>query len=693
MQLSFLAPLFAAALAAIGIPILVHLVHKERKDAVAFPSLMFLQRTPYQHASRQRIRDWLLFAARCLIIALLAAAFMRPVFARTAQSAPNAGGETEVVVLLDRSLSMRYGTRWRSAQDAVRKRIASLGRGDQLTLVPFDVRATAVNDASSEATVLRAALDTIQPVDAGTRLAPAVGLARRLLGVSKLPKKELVVVSDFQRSAWDLGDDVAMPPATTIVPIDVSTDSVVDRSVRSIEMRRDPAAPGERVIVAARVLNVGAAAKGVSVQLEIAGRVVEARTLDLPADGGGTVAFAPVAVPADGAPARIVLAPDALTADDAFHFVLRRSASLGVLLVTHPDASADRAVFAARALAIGDQPAFDVKTTSASRVTGADLDGRRLLFLNDAGWPAGIGAARFLSFVGEGGGVLNALGERSSPRGWPAPAASLLPGEIGTPTDRLGERGAVLGYLDRSHPALSVFGGARSGDLSAARFFRYRPILAQEGVLARFDDGAAALVEHRVGRGRILTWGSSLDGLWNDLPRQAVFLPFLQQLAQYAASYRPQRSSFAVGESVDLRDGMSGDSAALASARFSVIAPDGARLGVGGAGEPTALELRRAGWYEVRRSGAPNDRARLVAANPAAAELEFSTFDPARLSNALAPAGAFADAAAPVDRVQQLLDQERTQSIWWYLLVVTALVLLAEGLLASRVSRRRLQPR
>jgi hypothetical protein len=73
-------------------------------------------------------------------------------------------------------------------------------------------------------------------------------------------------------------------------------------------------------------------------------------------------------------------------------------------------------------------------------------------------------------------------------------------------------------------------------------------------VLARFDDGTVALAEQRMGRGRIVTWGSSFDGLWNDLPRQAVFLPFLHQLAQYASSYRPVRSAYAVGEAVDLSD-------------------------------------------------------------------------------------------------------------------------------------------
>ena len=44
MQLAFLAPLFAAALAAIVVPLLVHLVHKERKEAMSFPSLMFVKR-------------------------------------------------------------------------------------------------------------------------------------------------------------------------------------------------------------------------------------------------------------------------------------------------------------------------------------------------------------------------------------------------------------------------------------------------------------------------------------------------------------------------------------------------------------------------------------------------------------------------------------------------------------------------
>jgi hypothetical protein len=98
MPFSLLAPLFALGIAAVAIPLLVHLVHKERKDAMAFPSLMFVRRTPYPFSARQRIRDVLLFLLRCALIVLAAVAFARPVLARRqAAGAVGAGGQ-EVVM-------------------------------------------------------------------------------------------------------------------------------------------------------------------------------------------------------------------------------------------------------------------------------------------------------------------------------------------------------------------------------------------------------------------------------------------------------------------------------------------------------------------------------------------------------------------------------------------------------------------
>jgi hypothetical protein len=691
MPVSLLAPLFALGAAAIVIPLLVHLVHKERKDALAFPSLMFLRRTPYPFSARQRIRDWVLFVLRSALIVLAALAFARPVIARRQAAAAAAAGGQEIVVLLDRSFSMRYSNRWQRARAEVRRVIDGVGNGDRATIIPFDRRASAVNEATSDRAMLRSALDSIGPSDEGTRLAPAVALAQRVLSSSDLPHRTLVVVSDFQRTSWDLTDDVQLPPGTEIRPIDVSGE-VRDRAVRSVEIRRTPGGDASRVLVSGRVVNVGRAQRGIGVRLEVGGREADRKSLDLPEDGGATITFANVAVPNRPVAAKIVIDGDELTGDDVFHFLLTRAPTIPVLLVEHRDALPDRGVFVSRALEIGDQPAFDVLARRSDRVAPADLAGRRLVILADAGIPIGVGAQRLERFVSEGGGLINALGERTSARTWPATAKALIPGTIAEPADRLGERGAVLGFVDRRHQALAVFSGSRSGDLSAARFFRYRPIDTTEGVLARFDDGSAALTEHRLGTGRILTWASTFDGYWNDLPRQPVFLPFLHQLSRYAAAYREQKRAYAVGEAVQPADLVPHDrqNAANVPTRWTVLSPSGKRISVGGGDGSQALELREAGIHEVRPSGVPNAEPMLVAANVDPVELDFATFDVSRLTNALQPPGSVATRAVAADPQATLAEREQKQSMWWYVLAVAAIILFTEGLLARRTSAQRL---
>src|SRR5512146_1172999 len=105
--MNFLAPAFLAGLAAIAVPVIIHMIHRERRVVVEFPSLMFLQRIPYRSVRRQKLRHILLLVLRCIAIALLVSAFARPFFERR-HTAVSTTGAREVVVLLDRSASMTY---------------------------------------------------------------------------------------------------------------------------------------------------------------------------------------------------------------------------------------------------------------------------------------------------------------------------------------------------------------------------------------------------------------------------------------------------------------------------------------------------------------------------------------------------------------------------------------------------------
>jgi hypothetical protein len=673
-----LAPLFLLAMAAVAVPLLVHLVQREKRDPTAFPSLMFLETTPAPFTARRHLRNPLLLALRMLAIMALALAFARPVLGRTAPVGAADQRRREVVVLLDRSFSMRIGDRWPKARAAVDSVIGTVGAGDRMTLVAFDRRAQAVTDATGDVTALRAGLDTVRLTDESTRLTPAITVAQQRFATTDAPRTVLVVVSDFQRSAWDLTDDSRLPAGAEIVTVDVSGDvPVADRSVRAVDVREDRRRGVSEVIVTARIANVGAAARGVQARLEVGGRVLETRTVDLPADGGASVTFAAVPMPHAPVAARVVLAADAVPGDDAFHFLVQQAPALRALVI-----ESRQGAFLTRALAIGDAPRFEMTIRTARSATAADLRQRQLVIIADGAFPSGIGATALLNFVRGGGGLLVALGDQLNRGAWQGEADVLIPGNVPGIVDRAGRSGAVIGEIDERHPALAMLSGQRSGDIGAARFERFRAIDTTAGILARFDDGSVALTEHRVGEGRVIVFGSSLDGSWNDLPTQPAFLPLMHQLTRYAANWHQPTRSLQIGASI--RPGDLGDVSALRSERWIATSATGVRSTIGGDDAPPSLELREAGVHALRPGGSPGARPLLVAANIAPTELDVATFDVARLTTALTAATPVPAAPPPTASTETNADREARQSTWWYLLLAVAILLVAESVVARR---------
>ena len=83
-------------------------------------------------------------------------------------------------------------------------------------------------------------------------------------------------------------------------------------------------------------------------------------------------------------------------------------------------------------------------------------------------------------------------------------------------------------------------------------------------VLARYDDGAVAALEKKVGAGRVIVWTSTLDDTWTDIAVKPVFLPLVHQLVRYLAHYEPATSWLTVGQ-VARPHGARAKSAATAS--------------------------------------------------------------------------------------------------------------------------------
>ncbi len=678
--MSFLAPLFFFGLLTIAVPVVVHLIQRERKRVVNFPSLMFVQKIPYQSVQRRRIRHWFLLLLRAAAIALLVAAFARPLMPQGAAAASAAlGGSREVVVVLDQSASMGFGDHWQRAQDEAARVIGSLGTTDRATLVLFSRNAEENVRATGDRGRLDGALRAAKVTAGATRYGPALKLAESILTRSTLPRREVVLISDFQKTGWTGSEDVHFPEGVTLTPVSVASDNTANIAVPSVSFSRAQFSNQERVTVTAGVANKsGEAVTNVPVSLEIDGHAIESKTVTVGPNASASVAFAPFTLADPSAHGVVKAGSDGFPADNTFDFILNPSQSVSILIVNN-DTSVDSSFYLSKALAIGNTPAFHIETIPAARVTPQSLEKRSVVVLNNAVLPPALAGGELKKYVERGGGLLVVFGDRST---WPANETEVLPGKAGGIVDRTDGRGATIGFRDYSHPVFEVFKAPRSGDFSAARVMRYRALEPgpTDRVLARYDDGGVAAAERRVGTGHVIAWTTTLDDSWNDLAIKPVYLPLVHQFTRYLSQFEQSSAWSTVGQVVDL------NTLLKAKADRVVMSPAGERTRLA-ASDPGIVELNEHGVYEIRSASNPSARPDRIAVNLDAAESDLAPLDPAELVASVTGRAA-PTASLPTEAATEISREEleKRQGLWWYLLIAGLLLLAAEMVIANRLS-------
>src|SRR4051812_6221124 len=253
--MSFLTPLFLIGLGAVAVPVIIHLIQRERKNVVQFPSLMFLQRIPYQSVQRRRIRNWPLLLLRLAALALIVAAFARPFLRRQALAAAGANGAREVVILLDTSYSMGYGDRWSRATAAAREAIGQVGPSDRASIVFFSSGPQVALKSTPDRSRLNAAVSTGKPGAGATRYGPALKLAGSIANESALPQRDVIMISDFQRSGWQGAEGVRLPDGVRLTPYAIGDERTSNLSVTPVSLQRSTFSQQDRVTVTGGVTN------------------------------------------------------------------------------------------------------------------------------------------------------------------------------------------------------------------------------------------------------------------------------------------------------------------------------------------------------------------------------------------------------------------------------------------------------
>jgi len=194
--MGFLAPWFLGGLAALGVPVFVHLLRRHISIPQPVSSLMFFERGTQSSTRHRRLRYLLLFALRSALVLLVGLAFANP-FVRRAAADTN--GRT-LLIVLDNSFSMRAGTRFAEAKQQALAQLAAKPHSQKAQIMALGGQLEVMTQPISDDAQLRAALESIQPGDGHANFGE-LGRAIRTLSETVHGPIDLHLFSDMQRSA------------------------------------------------------------------------------------------------------------------------------------------------------------------------------------------------------------------------------------------------------------------------------------------------------------------------------------------------------------------------------------------------------------------------------------------------------------------------------------------------------------
>ena len=207
---------FWAGLAAVSIPIIIHILNRRRFKTVTWAAMDFLLRAMKKNRRRLRFEQWVLLATRCLLVFLLGVALARPLGCEN-QSVAGIGGRTGLnVFVIDNSYSMAYETNrpggakthLEQAKKVAKALIERMNSGGESVAIITSSRPAAAvpgfEKPSYNLAAASSAIDRIEQTYGSTDLIGALqGALRVAQEEARQPVKNLYVLSDATRSAWE----------------------------------------------------------------------------------------------------------------------------------------------------------------------------------------------------------------------------------------------------------------------------------------------------------------------------------------------------------------------------------------------------------------------------------------------------------------------------------------------------------
>jgi hypothetical protein len=563
-------PLFSngtmlAGLAALAIPVIIHLLLKRKPLRLPFSTIQFFL-MPEENATRKRkLRHWLLLSSRLLLLTLIILAFAKP-YLPEGGTAPETGPVRQVVFVLDQSASMLAGSdqanRWIKAREIIRGSLDELSARDQAALVGCGDGGNLIPQWSAPLK-LKQDLDDLRPGWGGSDLSQGLEEAVKMISRKRVSDSVRIhLISDLQRNACLRLGDVVLPDW-----IEFKISSVAEADFHNLaisELRVQGAGQASAEI---SVINHSTEDRGpVHLDLMLAGKPVSTGAVRVPPGKKTNLVLAlPNLDPGWHAIEARLRGRDDFGADDIRYAVAHRPEPIRVVLVetrTSKRSYEEATFFVGAALDPGANGAaagslFQVEKMSPDEMSRVrrDANSRTDLLILPGMRQLPSGAGHHLEqFVGNGGALLLFLGEDVSAAHYNRELGGLLPARLVRMEGNLERPEEFLRMEDfvKDSSLFAAFAQSDVGDLKLPAFRRHFTLAPLESALihARFHNKTPFILEREVGSGKVLLVNTSADITWTDWPKRKTFLPWLHSLSYHLVGGGPGREI--------IEDGISG---------------------------------------------------------------------------------------------------------------------------------------
>ncbi|HDP97715.1 MAG TPA: VWA domain-containing protein, partial [bacterium] len=213
--MTFLNSLFLFGLIAGAIPIVIHLLTRQKAKTIKFSSLRFLKKLENEQIKRLKVKQLLLLIIRTLVILLLVFAFARPTLKGRFFSKVGTAAKTSTVVILDNSLSLAVRESGQSLYDQLKAAMAT--NLDQIFSAGDEI--FALHSTRGAPTLFEGArynFESVGKIIQKSKVSHRVSdyfsallAAERILENSRNANREIFFVSDFQLSGFN-GDSAVV---------------------------------------------------------------------------------------------------------------------------------------------------------------------------------------------------------------------------------------------------------------------------------------------------------------------------------------------------------------------------------------------------------------------------------------------------------------------------------------------------